>query len=619
MKARSSKKIVLISSIAMILIAGIVIAILMGKNSEDEGLLFKDPALESAIREMINKPTGKIVSGDVDYLTALVARDKGIESLSGLEHLHNLVVLDLRDNHISDLMPIKGLVKLKEINLRNNLIRDLSPLQQLGQLSSLNIRDNYIADVAPLGGLPLKDVNLRNNRIADVAPLASLASLKDKLYLQGNPIRDYSPLNSIQSEATDYYTERFSGIPEVHIDTNGIAVESQTERIPGTMTIRNSATSNYPVDGLYQGKIGIRGRGNSSWEAPKKPFNVELWSEQDQEKDAQILDIAEEQDWLLIPNYFDKSLIRNEVAFELARRIGMLYVPDSRYADVYLNGEYQGLYMIVESVKRDDNRVGVKKLTDSPADQTMPGISGGYILKVDRLRDNAADKKDEPYYTTVKGKVNVQFHDPSTEEMTDAQESYIAEYLDQFENALYGDQFADPDTGYRQFIDVDSFIDWFLIRELARDVDAWSKSTYMYKDRNNKLSMGPVWDFDIAFGNANYDDAWKTEGWSSILSISNSWYARLFEDEQFVGQVIERWKELKPIIDNIPKQIDETVLSLGNAPQRNFVKWPIIGKYVWPNVEPYPDSYQGEVDRLKEWIVARAAWIDQNIEGLLPE
>jgi len=206
---------------------------------------------------------------------------------------------------------------------------------------------------------------------------------------------------------------------------------------------------------------------------------------------------------------------------------------------------------------------------------------------------------------------------PRGENITPAQESYIKKYINDFEEALYGDAFNDPEEGYRKYIDVSSFIDWIIVNELGRNQDAaFDSSVFMYKDRGQKLSMGPVWDFDIAFGNINYNDGWLTEGWYITKS---KWINRLFEDPYFAREFIKRWQEMKPIIDEIPNTIDDVGLNIQEAADRNFERWDILGQYVWPNYPPYPETYEGELERLKTWIIDRTKWIDDNIYDFLPE
>ncbi|WP_274362909.1 CotH kinase family protein [Paenibacillus thermotolerans] len=605
--------------------------------AEHSEVPLRNQDLAAAVAAQLYKDPDELTFADLKQVEELDLRNRGLQDLAGLEYLTNLVRLDLEKNVISDLSPLASLkrlqelnvqdnrirdisalrhmLQLKDLNMRGNLISDLRPINGLVQLEVLNARENYIKDISPLAGLKrLTDVNLRGNRIADVTPLGELMNLRTRLYLSGNSINDFSPLKGLYHSIgeKDFYVRPFNGIPAVYIDTNGVPITSLTERIRGTMTIKNSLYSNYPAEGLYSGHIGIRGRGNSSWwtEEKKKPYNIELWDNKRNNISAPILDMPENDDWLLIPNHFDKSLMRNYIANDLARKLGMLYVPKMRYVEVYLNDDYVGNYLLVERIKRDINRVGVKALSDAEADQVEPNVTGGYILRIDRV-------EGQTYFMTRHG-VDLIYHYPDPVKLTSAQKSYIIGYINEFEDVLYGGDFDDPENGYAKYIDVDSFIDWYLIRELSRDVDAWRLSTFMYKDRGDKLRMGPVWDFDISFGNADYDGGWRTDGWGIVRTHPGSWYGRLFQDPEFVRKVIARWREIRPLIDDMQDVIDKNAAFLEESADRNFERWDILGRYIWPNVAPFPDTYEGEVDRLKDWIAERAAWIDEHIEELMP-
>jgi hypothetical protein len=201
------------------------------------------------------------------------------------------------------------------------------------------------------------------------------------------------------------------------------------------------------------------------------------------------------------------------------------------------------------------------------------------------------------------------FQDP--EEPAQAQEDYIRQYIDDFETVLYSDDFANPVTGYATYIDVDSFVRWFLVNEIFRNVDAqmWS-SCWMYKPRGGKLHMGPLWDFDIAAGNIDYNEAFLTTGW---WIRDAPWISRLFEDPAFAARAREVWNEIKAdqlagLFDSIPAN----AAVLQQAQLNNFQRWPILETYVWPNYE-IPGSYSGEIDYLDSWLSARIAWMDAQL------
>jgi hypothetical protein len=199
----------------------------------------------------------------------------------------------------------------------------------------------------------------------------------------------------------------------------------------------------------------------------------------------------------------------------------------------------------------------------------------------------------------------------SPEEPVPEQEDYIKGYINQFETVLHSSGFADPATGYAAYIDVDSFVRWYLVNEVFRNVDAnmWS-SCWMYKPRGGKLVMGPLWDFDLAAGNANYADAFMTEGWHIRAA---PWFSRLFEDPAFAARVKLAWNEIKA--DELPAML--AAVTTGSAslqqPQlNNFQRWPTLETYVWPNYA-IPGSYAGEIGYLNNWLTARISWMDRQI------
>jgi hypothetical protein len=190
-----------------------------------------------------------------------------------------------------------------------------------------------------------------------------------------------------------------------------------------------------------------------------------------------------------------------------------------------------------------------------------------------------------------------------------AQRNYLEGYLEQTEAAIFAENFADPETGYAAFIDVDSAISYFLINELIKNVDGNLRlSTFLYKKRNDKLFFGPLWDFDLALGNVDYDGADDPHGWHVRTA---AWFTRMFEDPHFAEQVTARWNHMKSagILDDLMNRIDNRALWLSHVQQKNFELWDILNVYVWPN-RVVTGSYQGEVDAMKTWLQQRIEWMD---------
>lgn len=390
-------------------------------------------------------------------------------------------------------------------------------------------------------------------------------------------------------------------LPQVHVHTYAVPIDNREVRVPARVVLREGTRESHSPVELFSGRGGIRGRGNSSWKKfPKKSFNLELWDHAAKGVDVPVLGMPAEEDWLLIANYADKSLMRNHLAYELSRRLGHDWAPRTRFVDLYLNGDYEGTYLVTERIKRGDDRVKL----DSPTENDH---SGGYLAEI----MPTTRVTDEITIQPSRSRLTVAIKYPN--DPTPAQQAYLASYLDAFEEALHRRDYSE-ETGYPRYIDVDAFIDWLLVNEVARNVDAaFVASVFLHKPRGGKLRMGPVWDFDIGFGNADYEDGWLTDGWRVAGS---GWYLRLFEDPAFRARVRERWTEVRAIVGELPRMVDQTAASLRPAARRNFSRWPIIGKRVWPNPEPVPQTWQEEIGALRRWIDARLAWMDDAIAGL---
>ena len=303
---------------------------------------------------------------------------------------------------------------------------------------------------------------------------------------------------------------------------------------------------------------------------------------------------------VLLANHSDKTLLRNALALDLGTRMGFPWTPRSAFVEVYLNDRYDGVYQLVENIRVASDRVNIDELEET--DVAADIITGGYLLEVDFREDGH----------TIHSAIDdlpIVFQSP--EEPEPAQEDYIEGYINQFEAVLHSSTFADPTTGYAAFIDVDSFVRWYLVNEVFRNVDANMRSScWMYKPRGGKLFMGPLWDFDLAAGNANYANAFRTEGWHIRTA---PWFSRLFEDPAFAARVRLVWNEIK--IDELPAMFEAIATrsaSLQQPQLNNFERWPILEMYVWPNYA-IPGSYAGEIDYLRSWLTARVAWMDAQL------
>jgi hypothetical protein len=341
--------------------------------------------------------------------------------------------------------------------------------------------------------------------------------------------------------------------------------------------------------------------------------------------------MPEEEDWILSAPYSDKSLIRNVLTYKLGADLGW-YAPRTRLCELYLNEQYQGVYVLTEKIKQDKNRIDVSKLNVDENDGD--NVTGGYIVKLDKT-DGAtlALGWDSPYPPANRASNNAvihfQFHYPKEDVITPQQSSYIEGAITDFEKALISPNFLDSRTGYRNYINVKSFIDFSIVNELSRNVDGYRLSTFLYKDKDSKddqIYIGPLWDFNLAFGNADYCDGGITTGWAwDFNTICNGdywmipfWWKRFLRDPEYVLQLQNRWTELRSglySIETMMSYIDSVVTVLEEPQERNFTRWPILSEWVWPN-NYVGNSYPNEINYLKNWITSRLAWLDTHIASL---
>ena len=412
-----------------------------------------------------------------------------------------------------------------------------------------------------------------------------------------------------------------SNLPIVVIDTDGQEILDDPRIVVHMGIIDNDSAINNiddPFNG-YDGLISIEIRGSSSQMFPKKQYALETQDIDGENLNVSILGMPEENDWILHAPYSDKSLLRNFLAYELARDMGR-YASRTRFCELVINGDYKGLYIFMEKIKRDNNRVDISKL--NPDETTGDDLTGGYIVKVDKWdgENNEGWWSDSP----LPGFDGVwyQYHYPEPDDIVDEQKDYINNYITDFELLLASEAYNDPDAGYYDQVNLESFIDVSLMSEISKNVDAYRLSAYMYKDKDSedgRLTMGPIWDYNLAFGNADYYDGWDPAGWQLDVELGGDpfkipfWWYRIWDDETFRDAFNQRWQELRQTVfseEYIMNMIDSTIAVIDEAQVRNFQRWPILDEYVWPNAY-VGGSYENEIDYLTDWITDRLEWIDE--------
>jgi hypothetical protein len=416
-----------------------------------------------------------------------------------------------------------------------------------------------------------------------------------------------------------------TNLPLFLINTNDYPIPDEPKITANLKIIFNENKKNKPTDAanIYDGKVGIEIRGKYSASLPQKPYGFETRDLSGVSKDVPLLNLPPDNDWILLANYNDKAFMRNTLALQIFRNLGH-YAPRTRHCEVILNNSYDGIYVFTEKIKRGRNRVDINKL--ELTDNSGENVTGGYIFAVDYYNDYNSWTGQYPPLGYPGKYVHFVYNYPDLDVITSDQKSYLWNYISSFEKVLYGSNFTNPVTGYRAYIDVNSFIDYFIVSELSRNVDAYKKSCFYNKAnivRGGLISAGPVWDFDWA-----WKDIWdcsiftKTDGsgWAykvlecNVWPTPTGWVPRLMQDPLFVNQLRDRYTKLRNnVLSNftLNNYVDSVANQLSEAQLRHYKRWPILGMDSGaPEVEPPSNTYAEEVTRLKDWISRRLNWLD---------
>ncbi len=439
-------------------------------------------------------------------------------------------------------------------------------------------------------------------------------------------------------------------IPLIKITTD-VSIENEP-KVPGDMAVFENQNLS------FSSPVGIEYRGSTSFRlSDKKSFGLETWDENNQDVNESILGFPEEEDWILNGHVFrasnntiyDPSLMHHYIGYELYRAMGR-YASRSKFVELELNQNYMGAYVFMEKLKRDKDRIDIAKMTSS--DNALPNVSGGYILKIDKTsggdvapdqplayyEDNWADDAryseaisfrsnydifgnslntpafNSPYHSGQYLETYFLYEYPKSDEITPAQKQYIQQYLHDFETALLADDFSTEQRTYTQYIDLDSFVDFFIINEITGNIDGYRISTYLHKDRGEKLKMGPIWDLNIGYNRqdrvpftdwiANYNNHVSQDAWMVPF-----WWPRLLQDPVFQQRLKQRWQVLRG-----NQLANATVLGLvqttadylveNGAVERNYNRWSGIAV-----------DYPQVVGELKNYLANRLSWMDDQINA----
>lgn len=399
----------------------------------------------------------------------------------------------------------------------------------------------------------------------------------------------------VSSFRDDY--EPITDLPTIFIDTeNGVGVTSKEEYVNAVVTVRGAVNDE---DNITEVAAEIKGRGNSTWGMDKKPYRLKF-----NEKIKLLGNVAKEKNWVLLANYADKTLMRNALAFDTARKFfNFQFVPSVTFVDVVLDGVNIGSYMLTDQVEVKSKRVDVME-QETTVLASDPEITGGYLVEVDGF----ADREISWFKTAHQMKVTIKY--PKDDEINMSQKNYIATYTQRMENALFSSQFDDEEKGWRKYVDDVSWVDWYIACELFGNSDSWW-STYMYKERDEKFKFGPLWDFDIAFNN-DYRIGDATEKYMRESACEpKTWITRWWEDESLHEAVKVRWREIVAggLRSFMTDYIVSTAAYLEESQKNNYEIWPTLNQRVHYEYD-VRGSYDAEVYSLKKYVNSRISFLD---------
>ena len=390
----------------------------------------------------------------------------------------------------------------------------------------------------------------------------------------------------LSSSTISLERKKDSGLPVVVINTDNKAEILDKE---------NWITASMTIDGIgefddYEGTTSIRGRGNSTWQYPKKPFALKL------DTKSMILGMPSHKRWVLLANYMDRTLMRNEIAFQISKRTGLEWTPRGQFVELVLNGVHMGNYYLCEHIKIDKNRVNITEMDLEDIDEES--ITGGYVIEMDKYYDEVNKFRSEICDLPVMIK--------EPEDMQPQQFEYIENYINTVERLLHADDFA-VTREYASYIADTTFIDWWFVMELVYNIEAENVgSCYFYKDRSDLLKAGPIWDSDWGTFSANRTD---------FCAIDALWYSRLFKDPAFVKKVKERWVKFKPSFEEIPALMEENEIKLRVSAELNDEMWS-LNNINAVNGDERMSFHDAVLFYIKRNYENRLSWLDAQIQQL---
>lgn len=331
---------------------------------------------------------------------------------------------------------------------------------------------------------------------------------------------------------------------------------------------------------LYEGQATFHLRGNTTSGCPKRPFTVKL------SEKTQLCGMPSAKSWVLLANYFDKTMLRNALAFRMGVDSRLVWTPRFKFVELYYNGVRKGTYQLCEKVQVNNNRLNL------PTD--------GWLVEID-----AKHAADDVFFTTEQIEQVIVFHEPEDTYLNE-QMQVIATYFKEAEQALFSDDFTDSEKGWRHYLDEKSFIDWYLINEIARNNDAiFFTSCFMHSGLDGKICMGPLWDFDLGYGNSPYNESYQTKGWHVRKS---KWYTRLFQDPSFMETVKKRFDYFYDRREMYYAYVRGQARELAPSAKNNETIWNTMNVSLLADIPVY-GSYEKEVEGMIQWLEERFEWI----------
>ena len=457
-------------------------------------------------------------------------------------------------------------------------------------------------DKTPSGHMTYADINVsRGFRYVRFMSGPSAACNFAEIEFYGHP-----------GEGDDSQLFQLTNLPLVVVNTDGMRMmQSKDDKVNSTVHIISDGGTSL----LSKKDTECKGRGNASWNFPKKPMRLKFPKKQTVLPDAP----AKCKKWTLINNYGDKSLMRNKIAFHMSRGIGLSYTPYCQFVDLIFNGEYQGCYQLCDQVEVNPGRVEITEMT--PDDIEGEALTGGYFIEIDAYANQEAS-----WFESLRG-IPVTIKSPDDDEITPEQSAYIKDYFNKFETAVFTYGFTSETTGYRKYLNLDSFLQYFIVGELDGNTD-YFWSIYMSKERGEeKFVVGPVWDVDLGFDNdyRTYPIANKTDFiYRSGGSVASSAVKRLVDrilvsDTKARERLKYLWSDARVNRHYNPtyycKLVDRYAEQLAQSQELNFKRWNILGESVHMN-PAVSGSYEGEVQRVKDYLNERFAQLDRIIGTL---